>query len=178
MIRTLVLVLLGMWLTGCTAAYNFKRAEGISQAPTLRRDASVYVSLPKNGWYEDEEGVRSGAQTAQAIATAFSAHLVKVEQAEQVLSTEANLAAAGAGHFVYLVDPLIVHWEDRATEWSGKPDLITIQITIYDVPSKQVLDKVTINGQSKWGTLGGDHPQDLLAKPIDKYVAELFGAQK
>ena len=70
---------------------------------------------------------------------------------------------------------LILHWEERATEWSGKPDQITIQVTLYDVSSKQVLDKVTIKGQSKWATFGGNHPQDLLAKPIEKYVAELFG---
>ncbi|WP_254924651.1 DUF4823 domain-containing protein [Aeromonas sp. A35_P] len=29
-------------------------------------------------------------------------------------------------------------------------------------------------GKSKWATFGGDHPQDLLPEPTEKYVNSLY----
>lgn len=38
-------------------------------------------------------------------------------------SDELQVAAVDGG-FAYLVLPTLLHWEDRATEWSGKRDQI------------------------------------------------------
>ena len=74
----------------------------------------------------------------------------------------------------YFVEPRILHWEDRNTEWSGKPDRIEIQVTIFDTASKSELAKTSFTGKSKWGTLGGDHPQDLLTEPTSNYVEKMY----
>jgi hypothetical protein len=70
--------------------------------------------------------------------------------------------------------PEILSWEDRATEWSGIPDSIEIKLSLYDGASGQELSSVVITGKSKWATLGGDHPQDLLAAPFRKFVESLY----
>jgi len=70
--------------------------------------------------------------------------------------------------------PEILHWEDRATEWSGKPDVIEVRLTLIDVASGRPLDETVISGKSKWATFGGDHPQELLAVPFEQYAAALF----
>jgi hypothetical protein len=173
--RIVMLLVLAVILEGCAATFDCNRFVGQERPAPLKSGCSVYVSTPKNGWYGDEEGEHSGEQTAHAIAEAFSNYTPKVEVEPQFASAEENLDKAAAGQFAYFVDPAIVHWEERATEWSGKPDRITIQITLYDVPEKRIIDRVTIKGTSKWATFGGDHPQDLLKQPINKYVAELFG---
>ncbi|ELW8199044.1 DUF4823 domain-containing protein, partial [Yersinia enterocolitica] len=67
-----------------------------------------------------------------------------------------------------------LHWEDRATEWSGKPDIIAIKITVYNAASDNIISSTIINGKSKWATFGGDHPQDLLAKPVSEYISSLY----
>lgn len=69
---------------------------------------------------------------------------------------------------------MILHWEERATEWSGKPDRIEIQIIIYDLSTKKQIVNSTYTGKSKWATFGGDHPQDLLAEPTQTFVDALY----
>jgi hypothetical protein len=36
------------------------------------------------------------------------------------------------------------------------------------------VEQANVSGRSGWATLGGDHPQDLLPKPVGEYVASLF----
>ena len=89
--------------------------------------------------------------------------------------SEAAITRAAQGRVAYLIDPTILHWEDRNTEWSGRPDRISVKLAVFDVTTRQTLDSVVIDGTSKWATLGGDHPQDLLPGPIGSFVAQLYG---
>ncbi len=129
---------------------------------------------PENGRYGTAEYQASGQQTAQAIYSAFSKRVVRVSLSTQKPSYENQLELAQTHNFTYLVQPEILHWEERATEWSGKPDRIEVKISIVQVETGKTIDSVTVKGKSKWGTFGGDHPQDLLPKPIDDYVDSLF----
>jgi hypothetical protein len=74
----------------------------------------------------------------------------------------------------YFVAPEILHWGDRATEWSGIPDKIEIKISVYDAQFETELASSVVNGKSKWATFGGDHPQDLLPEPVNQYVESLY----
>ena len=74
----------------------------------------------------------------------------------------------------YYVIPEILYWEDRATEWSGIPDKIEVKVSVYDGQSAKELASTIILGKSKWATFGGDHPQDLLPDPLNKYVESLY----
>lgn len=70
----------------------------------------------------------------------------------------------------YYVIPEILHWEDRATEWSGIPDRLEVKLSIFDGNKKELASTI-ITGKSKWATLGGDHPQDLLPEPLVLKIA-------
>jgi hypothetical protein len=70
--------------------------------------------------------------------------------------------------------PEILQWEDRATEWSGIPDKIEIKLSVYESGTEEELASIIMSGKSKWFTFGGDHPQDLLAKPLNKYIKTLY----
>ncbi len=76
--------------------------------------------------------------------------------------------------FDHYIIPEILHWEDRATEWSGKPDKIEIKVTIHEGQDSKELTSAIISGKSKWATFGGYHPQDLLPEPLNKYIESLF----
>jgi len=76
--------------------------------------------------------------------------------------------------FGYYVQPEILHWEDRATEWSGKSDRLEIQVLLYDTSSKSEIMSSSYKGKSQWLTFGGDHPQDLLPKPTEEFVDALY----
>ena len=42
-----------------------------------------------------------------------------------------NRLCLKAGPSGYLIEPKILHWEDRATEWSGKADRVKVSLQLY-----------------------------------------------
>lgn len=159
---------------GCSHTYQVSRPVAEPPPARLRADATAYVRLPDNGSFREKTYEDSGPQTAAAVADALEGRVAGVVIADRVQGFEEALAAARAGGSDYLVYPEIKHWEERATEWSGMPDQIEVRITVFDAASGRLLDAVDIVGRSRWGTLGGDHPQELLPEPIEDYFAGLF----
>lgn len=156
-------------LSGCAATYNhqvLKEAEA-----KLERGKGVFISAPKNGWYGKTEYKNSGKMTGNAIKAAFSKFSNNVFISDVCTGLEC-LRIVPSEVYAYYVEPEILHWEDRATEWSGIPDKIEIKISIYDSRLNAVT-AVVISGRSQWGTFGGDHPQDLLHDPVNSYVQGL-----
>jgi hypothetical protein len=105
---------------------------------------------------------------------ALSGRVERAERGAVVESFEEALASARARDFRYAVLPVISHWEERATEWSGIPDRVAIKIHVADVATGEVIDSADVSGKSRWLTFGGDHPEELLPSPIDDYVSSLF----
>jgi hypothetical protein len=140
----------------------------------LRPGASAFVAVPTDGRYGRTVYNGSGLMTTQIVARALARKLQNVEQATEVQSHEAALLAARRGGAIYLFVPTILQWEDRATEWSGISDKVEIQLRVIDVASGAELDRAIINGRSGLATFGGDHPQDLLPKPVGDYIDALF----
>ncbi len=66
----------------------------------------------------------------------------------------------------YLVYPTILHWEDRATEWSAIPDKVEVKIEVVEAATDRSIASAVIKGNSGLAAFGGDHPQDLLPEPI------------
>lgn len=159
-------------VAGCTSTY--KSSSPVRATSKLRSDASAYVALPEDGRFESIPYPGSGRQTSLVVCEAFSKHLVKVEPAPEILPFDQNLQRAKTGSFDYLVVPKILHWEDRATEWSGKSDRIHLELRIVNVTTAETLAVESITGKSKWATFGGDSPEDLLKVPIHSHVDSLF----
>ena len=168
--RIAVTLLACLVAAGCTSTYQ--------QRPTVAGQSSlapgkpVAVATPENGSYGAETYGSSGASTAAAVRAAFARHASQVVVAPDCR----DLACLRDRHpdAVYFVVPMILHWEDRATEWSGKKDKIEIKISIYGAADDQEIAGTLIGGKSKWATFGGDHPQDLLPEPIQAYVDSLY----
>jgi len=166
----LYLILLAT-VCGCTSTY---RPTNLTvPSAKLERGKSVVIATPANGAYGNKEYAASGKMTALAVRAAFAKFTNAV-----TVSTECkdlnSLKGMGSSQFDYYVVPEILRWEDRATEWSGLPDRIEILLSIYEGTSWKELASVSIAGKSKWATFGGDHPQDLLAEPLKKYVESLY----
>ena len=84
------------------------------------------------------------------------------------------LERAAAGGYGYYVEPQILHWEDRATEWSGISDKVEVRLSVYDAATRELIASQVIAGSSSFWTFGGDHPQDLLPEPITVFVGGLY----
>jgi len=174
MTRIFTSLIISLFLFGCAA--NSVQTKAPTGTASLKEGASVYVSLPEDGVYDTTVYAKSGEMTASAFERALSPHVKAVVVGSQFETENQAMLSAVNNDADYLFIPEIVHWEDRATEWSGRKDRLTISITVKDVVSGEVLDKALIKGNSSWLTLGGDHPQDMLDEPINNYISTLVAS--
>lgn len=165
--------LLGLTLTASGCVSTYQHTDVKTTGTPLNPEKAVAISVPKNGHYGKTIYRHSGEMTAAAIKAAFSRHISNVEITKEAQTVE-SLRDKAPGRYGYYVKPSILQWEDRATEWSGIPDRIEIQVQIYDVDSGLEIRNSIYTGKSKWFTFGGDHPQDLLPKPTRQFVDSLY----
>jgi hypothetical protein len=164
-------VIIILLTAGCAATYQTNDVKPIST--TLDSSLGILISVPENGSFGHQHYANSGVMTANALRSAFMMHTSSVEVTDDCHG-EACLSEAYVIKYGYYVKPVILHWEERNTEWSGKRDKIEIQVTIYDTKSQQVVSSTRFAGKSKWATFGGDHPQELLPKPTNEFVDNLY----
>ena len=170
MSKHLTWVLGALLLSGCAASYQQTPVNHSGQS--LERGVGVLIATPENGAYNNEVYARSGEYTANALSVAFQPYASPVNIVQC-----ASLACVQRGDSMkarYVVVPRIARWEDRATEWSGKPDQIEIEISVFDASSSEKLASTVLSGKSQWATMGGDHPQDLLKEPLESFVKTLY----
>lgn len=167
------LALVSILIAGCADTHEFVR-HGTSPANKLDPAASFYISVPNDGIYGAKTYRGSGLMTTQVLLAAFSKRARNVQAERSYQSFDDSLRMAKQAGQTYLVFPTILEWEDRATEWSGIPDRVSIKVEVVQVASGQTVESAIINGKSGLGTFGGDHPQDLLPKPVDDFVSTLF----
>ncbi|MBW5820707.1 DUF4823 domain-containing protein [Yersinia enterocolitica] len=158
-------------VSGCSAKYSATDVQPSTEL--LVKGKPVVISTPADGVYEAQRYAGSGDATALSVRAAF---LIYTDNTEVIANCD-KFICLKENHKIsdgYYAVPQILHWEDRATEWSGKPDIIAIKITVYNAASDNIISSTIINGKSKWATFGGDHPQDLLAKPVSEYISSLY----
>jgi len=170
-LRRFFILSLAALLLACASTY--KNEVVFKPSAKLERGRAVLVATPKNGFYNKEEYPSSRRQTAAVTQAAFARFSNQVAVSSSCTDL-ACLQTEGKQHYAYFVVPEILHWEDRATEWSGKPDRIEVKLVVFDGQSAMEIASIIISGKSKWGTFGGDHPQDLLSEPIKQYVESLY----
>ena len=170
--KYLYLALVLLLVTGCADKHQLVRPNTPSMK--LDKEKSVYVAMPKDGFYGVKSYPGSAKSVLSATVKAFSTYSNNVQSGHEYQTFDAALSYAKSKHYSYLIFSKILHWEDRATEWSGKPDKVTLKVDIIDPRTNKVLDSVTINGTSGIATFGGDHPQDLLTEPLNEFAKSLY----
>ena len=166
--RAYILVFCSILFAGCASTY--KSHEAKAPQKKLDRSYAVIVHTPADGSFNGQRYAGSGSMTAVALKNEFSKYSANVSLVQPGLSRNSYMGKPG----LYYIQPEILHWEERATEWSGKPDRIRVKIDIFTPLTMTHEASVILEGKSKWLTLGGDHPQELLPKPIETYLNTLY----
>jgi hypothetical protein len=167
------LVWVGQLLTGCADSHQVHLSPELP-SPRIQAGQSLYVALARDGAYGEHHYPGSGLMLSQAIATPLLKRLTRVELARHTENLNEALSSARKGGYDLLCYPQILHWEDRATEWSARSDKVTVKLTLFEVASANTLRSALIEGQSGLATFGGDHPQDLLPAPLEAFTDSLF----
>ena len=174
MLRIILIPLILTTLSGCYTAKHSVDSQAVESALQLSKESTIYVSIPADGQFETKVYPNSGMMTATAFHSALVKNANKVVVGKKYEDQDQALISARSASANYLLVPIILHWEDRATEWSGKPDRLEFTAIVIEVSTGQELDRAVLKGSSSWFTMGGDHPQDMLAGPIGEYVSSLF----
>ncbi len=167
----MLFLLIVILATGCASSYKYNELKPV--ATKLDGTQGVLISTPQDGWYGNNQYRNSGKMTVNALQSAFSKYASRVDVVDFCHGDDC-LSGIDTEKYGYYVKPEILHWEERATEWSGKPDRIEIQLVIFDAATKKEIANSSYTGKSKWATFGGDHPQDLLPEPTNQYVTSLY----
>ena len=167
------LVILLTLLVGCTASYQVNDLSGAA-AVHLDRTKGVYVAVPQDGAYGTTVSLGSGQIVAQAVADAFSGLAARVHIAESAVGEDHSIVAAKSLNAKYLIEPVIVHWEERATEWSGRPSRMAIRLSIIDVTTGDQVTSSAIEGRSRIVSFTATSPESLLRDPLARYVRGLY----
>lgn len=173
--RIVLYLITALLLAGCSSTNTQRSLKPRQQRNTvINRDESAYVSIPEDGRFGTQIYGGSGGNTSWVIASELSKYMNNVEQGLKSEGFDEALSSAKNGNHKYLVIPSILHWEDRATEWSGIPDRISVKVVIIDTYTTNTVDTTVLDGKSStWGT-GAQTPHDLLKISVAKYTRGLF----
>jgi len=133
-------------MTGCASTYKTDSYEAPVQM--LQKNASAYVMMAVDGNYGTIPYPGSGISLSNAARDAVMLHLKQVKRATHVETIKEALSHAEEMGFTYGFEPTILHWEDRATEWSGKLDRIKVRLVVWSVKSGEVISFTVLSAAS------------------------------
>jgi len=160
-------------IASCADTHKVVRTDG-SPNMLLESNSTIFIAVPRDGVYGANTYHGSGQNTAQIILSAFAKRSRNTEVGRTSQSYKEARETALSKKLEYLVYPVILHWEDRATAWSGIPDRVEVKIDVVETASDRSIASAVVKGASGIATLGGDRPQDLLSDPVEEFVSSLF----
>lgn len=166
---TIFTLFTAIFLTGCASS----RPGGEFQKAPFDADAPTYVKIPPDPTFEGDKYPGSGVKFARMVSKEMGRKFTDLRSAPGPLTDDEAFQKAAATGCRYLIDPIILHWEDRATQWSGMLDHVTFCIQISDVATREAISSVTVQCQNSWFTFVNDPPEVMLPQPIHDYVDTL-----
>jgi len=169
----LIVAAAASFLAGCQSTYSEQDLSG-GPPPLLQNTSRIYVAIPFDVSFKHKVAQDSGKQTADALARAFQRNTRSVYESKYPESMTEALDSARKYSTEYLVYPMLLKWEDRATEYSGIRDRLQVRIDMIDLSNSSVVYSKMIEATGKWMSDGGETPGNLLDEPSLNYVNSLF----
>lgn len=147
---------------------------GLVTNPKLNNAQKVFVALPQDGVYHNIKYAYSGQQVQQAFFETLSQYSMEVVMAESFQSIEDAKKQAQKVQAQILIYPIITHWEDRNTPWSGLRDKVRLNVQVYSVVDNKLIDKSSLYATNRWLTFVNAAPANLLKRIVPPYVGNLY----
>lgn len=134
----------------------------------------MFLCLPQDGVYQNIKYAYSGQQVQHAFFESLSRFGAEVVLGETFQSIEDAKKQAQKVQAQILIYPIITHWEDRNTPWSGMRDKVRINVQVYSVADNKLIDKSSLYATNRWIALVNAAPANLLKKIVPSYVENLY----
>lgn len=169
MTKYLLAFLSVVFFIGCTSTYKYDFDENTD---TLEKDKNIAISVSDDGYYGSDVYAGSGRTLSNEIKLALKPYASRAIILRNTTTLD-DFSNEEIEKYDYIIIPEIIHWEDRATAWSGIPDKVEISIEIYD-SKRELLKSATIQGKSSSVTLSTNDPSELLKKPLEAFFKNTF----
>jgi hypothetical protein len=160
----LTILLASMLLVSCAGMQRQSTGQWLA-GNTIGQDHSVMLMRIPDA-IEAGEGPAGGSGTG--LMTVFRDELmqkgIKIGITEETAITGAT-AAAKTKRISYVLKVAFTHWEENATEWSGKPDVAAASAELYDAATG---DLVAVASHSVTGSTSA-----MLARTPDRFYPEI-----
>jgi hypothetical protein len=133
----------------------------------------VWVVEPSDGSYGGTQYAGSGRIVAKRVLETVREEFPLAQLFADGEEGAAARLAADQG-VALIVSPTILHWEDRATAWSGFRDKVRIEVRLLSVEPPGLISDVTFESRNNSITLLDRRPEDLLDDDFDEAVLSLF----
>ena len=120
---------------------------------------------PDDGIYSGTVAAGSGEAVANRIYQRTSQRFSNVSIVDE--------PCREVGERTLEIHPRLLHWEDRATNWSGVSDKITVELQLRDLPANGTR-RSTFQAASTWFTFVNAPPEDLLDRTFDEAIDDLL----
>lgn len=165
----LTMVASAMIMSGCTASYN---RDFLQEPSSMKTGSRILIVTPEDGKFEEDIYFDSAKELIQVLTKQLQHYTTNISFIPNTVTIN-DINDSQLQQFDYVIIPKILHWEDRATGWSFRPDRIKIHFDIFD-NQRNSINSVDITGKSASLVWVQKTPKSLLPKPISKMLKELF----
>jgi hypothetical protein len=169
--RAYVPVVAAVLFLGCAYASTYPKAVGPHKE--IASSARLWVLTPSDGIYGTERYPGSGQSVARLTLAAVRKRIPLAQSGRRLGEAEALKEGARRG-VDFIVSPEILHWENRATPWSGMRDKVRVEIRLLSVRPPKLISRVVFESRNNSITLIDGRPEDLLDDDYEKTVLDLL----
>ncbi|MGI5055715.1 DUF4823 domain-containing protein [Treponema socranskii] len=159
-----------MMLISCTSTYRYSINNPSDKK--LERNKIIAIATSEDGLYGSDIYTGSGRILSHIIKKeliTYSSKTIIFENKESII----DFSEEDISKYDYVIIPEILHWEDRATAWSGLPDKVEFSVNIYN-SKRELLKSTVLSGKSARMTLRSTDPSELIEKPLNDFFKSVF----
>jgi len=174
--RTSFVIAAGFTLSAC-AYQTVQMLPGHGGPAALTSGDIPCVMVAADGAYGSRVYAGSGRTVSTQIVSVVRRTWPEATLVEPPDENEAATRCGALGSN-YLIVPTLLHWEDRATNWSGVRDHIDVEVHLLRIAPKELLRSMTFEARNNWFTLVDAAPSELLDDRFDAGVAQLLSMSR
>lgn len=169
-LQILIIGVFSLMILGCATS---RVDTHISQKSKIDKTKLIYVMQAKDGIYGGTVYHGSGLYVSKRILTTLRRTQPIAQLVEKTDEVEAVKIAKEKGAS-YLMVPELIHWEDRATAWSGYRDKVEIGLRLLRLEPVEVISSRSYYGTNNSITFLNTKPEDLLNEDFDKFINDFL----
>jgi|GEM_PF-1637280 len=167
------ILVLSFHILSCASHQSITKG-GIFAGEKIKFPSRIVVMLMADG-----TGQTDGQWAGSGIAMSNGLRDVLIENSFFATVSESNKleeakSLASSLKCDYVIKSTITEWEDNATEWSGKPDSLSLTSELYDLQSSSFTSTASHREQSSGAALVPQSTRRFIPIAADRIIKRLF----